>query len=273
MTSPATEKPTEPNKPAQGTETKPGAPGDKSARKWEFHPIAEVFPLLDKDSHGFKALIEDIQANSQHQPVILYEDKILDGRNRYNACQHLGIDVRTRDYPGTDPIGFVLSVNLHRRHLNTRQRADVAAKLANYTHGGDRSKAPNGALTDAAAAKLLNVSERSVERAKALLKKGDPSDIESEDEGGTEAGANGGGSGSGTGSGGGSGSGSGTGGTGGAGSGVSASDKYDRAEAKLIERLKDLKPTEADTAAAETIKKLKATVETMRKAVASAKAA
>src|SRR6516164_11826527 len=143
-------------------------------KQYEFHPLADLFPMLDKDSVGFKALIEDIKANRQHEPVWLLDGKILDGRNRYNACQHLGIDVLTRDYLGSDPIGFVLSVNLHRRHLNTSQRAFVAVKLATFTHGGDRSKTPIGGLTDAAAAKLLNVGERSVERAKAVLKEATP---------------------------------------------------------------------------------------------------
>src|SRR5262245_27572642 len=89
---------------------------------YDFHPIADVFPMLDKESVGFKALVEDIRANRQYEPVILYEGKILDGRNRYNACQLLGRDVVTREYAGTDPIGSVLSINLHRRHLNTSQR-------------------------------------------------------------------------------------------------------------------------------------------------------
>ena len=154
-----------------------------TARTYEFHPYADLFPMLDKDSIGFKALIEDIKVNRQYEPVLLYEGKILDGRNRYNACQHLGKDVLTRDYTGTDPIGFVLSVNLHRRHLNTSQRAFVAVKLATFTHGGDRSKTPIGGLTDAAAAKLLNVGERSVERARQVLAKGDPSLIQQVEQG------------------------------------------------------------------------------------------
>jgi ParB-like chromosome segregation protein Spo0J len=158
-------------------------------KQYDFHPLADLFPMLDKESVGFKALIEDIKANRQHEPVWLLEGKILDGRNRYNACQHLGKDVLTREYIGSDPIGFVLSINLHRRHLNASQRAMVAAKLATFTHGGDRSKAPIGGLTDAEAAKLLNVGERSVERARQVLAKGDPSLIEEVEQGQTSVAA------------------------------------------------------------------------------------
>src|SRR6516162_2438219 len=146
-----------------------------TARTYEFHHYADLFPMLDKDSVGFKALIEDIKAHRQHEPVWLLDGKILDGRNRYNACQHLGRDVVTRDYIGTDPIGFVLSINLHRRHLNTSQRAMVAAKLANLT-AGDNQHSEGTSIE--VASKLLNVGRASIERARQVLKKGDPSLIE-----------------------------------------------------------------------------------------------
>jgi ParB-like chromosome segregation protein Spo0J len=231
----------------------------KVARTYEFHPFADLFPMLDKDSVGFKALIEDIKANRQHEPVLLYEGKILDGRNRYNACQHLGKDVLTRDYTGSDPIGFVLSINLHRRHLNTSQRAMVAAKLANLKDGANQHS--EGTSIEVAS-KLLNVGRASIERARQVLARGDPSLIEEVEQGTTTVtaaaapatGSKGGGKGGGKGT-------------------EKASDKYDKAETKLIEKLQDLKPTEAEAAATETIKKLRATVATMLKAAATAKAA
>ena len=66
-------------------------------------------------------------------------------------------------------------VNFESAELSdARQRAMVAAKLANLAHGGDRSKAPIGALKDADAASMLNVGERSVERAKTVQRDGTP---------------------------------------------------------------------------------------------------
>jgi hypothetical protein len=53
-------------------------------------------------------------------------------------AQERGLPCATRVYAGNDPLGFILAMNLHRRHLNESQRAMVAAKLANMTHGGDR---------------------------------------------------------------------------------------------------------------------------------------
>jgi hypothetical protein len=234
-----------------------------ATKSLEFHPIADLFPILDKDSIGFKALVEDIKANKQHDPVRLYEGKILDGRNRYNACVHLGIDVASLDYLGSDPIGYVLSVNLHRRHLSVSQRAMVAAKLATFTHGGDRSKPPLGGLTDAVVAKLLSVGMRSVERAREVLKKaaetGDLSAIEAVEQGQisvTDAAKA---------------PGKGKGGKGNGGKAKpTASERYDRTEKSLIAKLQELEPHAADAAATETIKKLRATVATMLKAVSRA---
>jgi len=169
---------TETNKPATASTTGAsdagGLPKQQQQQKqeYEFHPIANIFPLMKGDE--FKQFKKDIKTNKLREPIVIYEGKILDGRNRYNACKELGLPFDIKLYTGTDPVAFVVSANVHRRHLNESQRAAIAAQLATFTHGGDRSKAPIGALTDKAAAKLLNVGERSVERAKTVLKEATP---------------------------------------------------------------------------------------------------
>ena len=140
----------------------------------EFHPLANLFPLLEGTEA--EALGADIAANGQHEPIWLYRDQILDGRNRYLQCLRLGIEPVFRDFEGGDPLKFVISLNLRRRHLNESQRAWVAAKIATVTHGGDRKsdQAANLPLDQAAAATMLNVSPRSVRSATAVRDHGAP---------------------------------------------------------------------------------------------------
>jgi len=139
------------------------------------HPIADIFPLLE--GQAFKDLCEDIAAHGQHEPIWLLDGMILDGRNRYRACVALGIEPIVRTFNAQrDPLQFVLSLNLHRRHLDESQRAMVAARVANLPDGvkKPREGAPIGApsVSQPDAAEMLNVSRRAVQRAKQVLDAG-----------------------------------------------------------------------------------------------------
>jgi hypothetical protein len=142
----------------------------------EFHPIADVFPLIEGEA--FDALVADIKVIGLGEPIVLFEDKILDGRNRYRACLAAGVKPRFERYVRSDPVRFVTSKNLIRRHLDESQRAMVAAKLATLTHGGDRANLPLEVPTQAQAADLLNVSERSVRDARKVLDHGTPDQVQ-----------------------------------------------------------------------------------------------
>lgn len=102
------------------------------------HPIANVFPQMPE--REFQELKADIQANGLHDPIVIYEDMILDGRHRYRACVELGLTLRTQGYTGSDPVGFVRSHNLHRRHLDTSQRSMCAARLLDYYKGEAKAR-------------------------------------------------------------------------------------------------------------------------------------
>ena len=143
-----------------------------------FHPIADAFPLMD--GAEFEALVKDIRAHGQREPIILFEGKILDGRNRYRACDAAGADAWLESFCDKDPIAFVISKNIARRHLDPGQRAMAAAKLADQRAGRAKpAEMPAANLQRsreevAEVAKDLKVSERSVWDANVVLDKGIP---------------------------------------------------------------------------------------------------
>jgi ParB-like chromosome segregation protein Spo0J len=143
----------------------------------EVHPVADIFPLMDREA--FEALKADIAENGQREPVTFWRNQLIDGRNRYLACMELRIEPFTAmiddDHP--DPIAYVMSLNLHRRHLTTSQRAMVAAKLANLQNGTNQHEAKVGVQnctptsTDRAA-EMLKVGRMSVIHAKSVAEHG-----------------------------------------------------------------------------------------------------
>ena len=71
-------------------------------------------------------------------PIVLH-GMILEGRNRFRACEVAGVACRFEQYTGDDPIGYVVSMNLRRRHLSESQRALVAAKLEPMKQSGPQT--------------------------------------------------------------------------------------------------------------------------------------
>jgi len=160
----------------------------------EPHRLCRLFPAMAGQELG--ALIEDVAAHGVRQRIVLFAGQILDGRNRYAAACAAGLP--DADLPfarfedgefGRDPLAFVLSQNLHRRHLSESQRAMVAAEVANLGHGGVRRGASDqvanlpleteeavavAAVTQAEAAEMLQVSKRSVGAAGVVLDQGAP---------------------------------------------------------------------------------------------------
>jgi ParB-like chromosome segregation protein Spo0J len=144
----------------------------------KYHEYANLFPMMPEPD--LMRLAEDIKENGLSDSIITYNGEILDGRNRHKACEINNITPTFKEYDGDDPLGFVVSHNLHRRHLTESQRAMVAAKWAKLKHGGDRKsddiKSPIGDLNQSEtktrdeAAKLLNVGTSSIDRAKKVIK-------------------------------------------------------------------------------------------------------
>lgn len=112
-------------------------------------------------------LAEDIQKHGQREPGVLYEGMVLDGWHRYLACQRAGRKFLCGDYAGDDPVAFVLSKNLHRRHLTASQRAAAIVAATNWRQRGQNVKsAPGAGLTEKQMAEAAEVSERTIRQAK-----------------------------------------------------------------------------------------------------------
>src|SRR5262249_9421426 len=98
---------------------------------FEFHPLANLFPLME--GAEFDELVADIKTNGQHARIILKDGMILDGRNRYRACLTAGIEpsFACKAYSDqiTDPVAYVISANVLRRHLNAEQKRELIGKL------------------------------------------------------------------------------------------------------------------------------------------------
>lgn len=137
----------------------------------QWHPYADLFPWIE--GPAFDDLKADIAENGVLEPVVFFEGKILDGRNRYMAARDLGIEYPRVEYRGDDPLGYVVSLNLRRRHLTESQRSMVAAKLAKLPVGANQHTAI-AAPSQEQAAQTLGVSVDSVQRARKVQEVGAP---------------------------------------------------------------------------------------------------
>lgn len=150
------------------------------------HEVSELFPLMD--DADLSLLAADIAANGLREPILLHPDgSILDGRNRYAACQLAGVEptFRTWNAEGS-AVAFVVSLNLRRRHLDTSQRAMVAARIANLPYGANRftiESEISDSTTQPAAAQMLNVSADSVGFGRRVLEEGAPELVQAVDRG------------------------------------------------------------------------------------------
>jgi hypothetical protein len=146
------------------------------------HPAADLFPLLGADE--LVALGEDIKRNGLTSPIALKMENgkpiLLDGRNRLDAMERVGLRVNlawsrhswrvsaqeriddewcsivlnqvTVTIIWGDPVEYITSVNIHRRHLMAETKRDLIAKL--LKEHPERS--------DRATAKLIGADHKTV---------------------------------------------------------------------------------------------------------------
>ena len=142
-------------------------------KKLQAHPYAELFPMFS--AVELAAMAQNIAEYGQEHPIITFEEKILDGRNRYAACLIAKVVPRLRPYSGSKPLSYVISHNLeNRRHLSVADRAAIAAKIANLSQfktpkasneAASKEAGDEGHISQRDAAEKLGVSRASVQRA------------------------------------------------------------------------------------------------------------
>ncbi len=161
---------------------------------YEIHPAANIFPMMD--AVALRELADDIKAHGQRDWIELYEGKVIDGRNRMKACELVDEEPQFCEIEEEiNPVEYVLSKNLYRRHLNESQRSMIGARAKGVyseeakerkrSNGGDKKSAkakeksevenlppPVKARDQAAAA--VAVSGKSIDHAAAVLDKGSP---------------------------------------------------------------------------------------------------
>ena len=100
-------------------------PAALNGKKYTFHAACLLFPQLGNEE--LRELADDIKARGLLHAIVLYQGKILDGRNRYLACRLAGVKPRFVEWQGNgSPVEWVISENLIRRHLTPSQRAVIA---------------------------------------------------------------------------------------------------------------------------------------------------
>jgi hypothetical protein len=114
---------------------------------YEVHPAANMFPMMDPEAYA--GLRDDIRDNGQQEAITLWRGMLIDGRNRLRACEELKIEPLVNEIDDdADPLAYVLSINLHRRHLDESQRAMVAARLLDYHRGKAKERMTAGKKPD-----------------------------------------------------------------------------------------------------------------------------
>jgi ParB-like chromosome segregation protein Spo0J len=97
--------------------------------KLEPHPLSALFPQISNED--FDKLAADIKLHGLHHPIVCYQGKILDGNNRYRACEDAKIAPQFTDFTGDDAAArnYVISANIHRRHLDRETRTKIVMEL------------------------------------------------------------------------------------------------------------------------------------------------
>ena len=120
----------------------------------KFRPEAEIWPIMADEE--LKLLAADIDANGLQYRISLYQNAILDGRNRWLAITKFGQTIKEPKFEKVEPaspIAFVISRNEKRRHLSESQRGHSGAAALPFFEAEAKKRAALGRKAGGIAAK------------------------------------------------------------------------------------------------------------------------
>jgi hypothetical protein len=106
-----------------------GPRGGVTTQAFQVHPLALAIPPMTARERV--ALRTSIDRNGVKVPLVIFQGKVLDGRNRLYFASVLKKPVRIEEFTGTEEEArrYVAVLNLHRRQLNPVQRAVAVTNL------------------------------------------------------------------------------------------------------------------------------------------------
>lgn len=139
------------------------------------HPLAMLMPRRNEKDRD--RLRESVQNHGQIHPGVTVECRLLDGNERQDICIKEEIPFKTVEFEGDDPLAFVIANQFENRAVRPCQRAVIAARLCNLEPGSNQHQKrgdaklrdQSDAVTQEDAAKMLEISLRSVQMGKAVL--------------------------------------------------------------------------------------------------------
>ena len=150
----------------------------------EQHELSKAFPAMsDEEYQDLKDSIENIGVQN---PIVIYEEKVIDGWHRYNAANDVGMpcpEVELED--DIDPRDFVIANNKARRHLTKSQIALSYTKVYQWHPIGKNPKSveTTDLKTSKDLAKMAGVGVSTIEKAKQVLTKGNKEVIDAVESG------------------------------------------------------------------------------------------
>jgi hypothetical protein len=147
---------------------------------FQLHPVvAAILPM--RDDASIRESARHIGPNDPIDPIILYEEKILDRWDHYLACLLAKREPTFETYAGDDPLGFLIDRMLGRGYPDDGQRAMMGARLSNLRLGANQYSEEGVSI--ATASKKVEVSRESIFRARRVLAYGIPELVKAVDDG------------------------------------------------------------------------------------------